>query len=138
MTTSRDTPNPLRPYYVPPSIGIPPEPTSNVSAAAGSRASVGRSARDLLSELDYGGPLLDREGPTVGEIGKKILDQAIWKYTSVLLAQPFDVAKTILQVLLAARIEDIESRPNSRRHSRESSSRRHAEVGTRILQMEHD
>lgn len=29
---------------------------------------------------------------------KDLLDQALMKYTSVLLAQPFDVSKTILQV----------------------------------------
>lgn len=28
---------------------------------------------------------------------KKLLDQALWKYSSVLIAQPFEVAKTILQ-----------------------------------------
>ncbi|KAF2220640.1 hypothetical protein BDZ85DRAFT_266913 [Elsinoe ampelina] len=103
MATSRDTPNPLRPYYVPPSIGIPPDRAANTAAAGAttSKPGIGRSARDLLSDLDYRGPLLDRDGPTAAEIGKKIVDQAIWKYTSVLLAQPFDVAKTILQVRLA-------------------------------------
>ncbi|PNS21112.1 Mitochondrial fusion and transport protein ugo1 [Sphaceloma murrayae] len=103
MATSRDTPNPLRPYYVPPSIGVHTEKAANttVPGASSSRIGIGRSAQDLLSDLDYGGPLLDRDGPSVGEMAKKIVDQAIWKYTSVLLAQPFDVAKTILQVRLA-------------------------------------
>lgn len=29
---------------------------------------------------------------------KELVDELIWKYTSVLMAQPFEVAKTILQV----------------------------------------
>lgn len=37
----------------------------------------------------------------MGEMVKKWMDQAVWNYTSVLLAQPFEVAKTILQVHLA-------------------------------------
>lgn len=58
-------------------------------------------------------------------MGKKVIDQAIWKYTSVLLAQPFDVAKTILQVRLAAagevdgRLgEDMRRRPDNYRDDR--------------------
>ena len=107
MSSSRDAPNPLRPYYVPPSIGIPPEQPANTSVPrpTGSRPSIGKSAKDFLSDFDYGGPLLDREGPSVGEVAKKLVDQALWKYTSVLLAQPFDVAKTILQVRHAAASE---------------------------------
>lgn len=121
MTTSRDT-NPLRPYYVPPSIGIPADQTPNTTApkAASSGAGIGKSARDFLSDLDYGGPFLDKDGPTVAETGKKFVDQAIWKYTSVLLAQPFDVAKTILQVRLAAAASDAEPEtktPSSRRRT---------------------
>ena len=34
------------------------------------------------------------------EIGKQLVEQAIWKYTSIFLAQPFEVAKTVLQVQL--------------------------------------
>lgn len=119
MATSRDTPNPLRPYYVPPSIGIQPEKATSSTApgASSSRVGIGKSARDLLSDLDYGGPLLDRDGPTVGEMGKKIVDQAIWKYTSVLLAQPFDVAKTILQVRLAEEEEFLQDTPARDRQS---------------------
>ncbi|KAF2153487.1 hypothetical protein K461DRAFT_321134 [Myriangium duriaei CBS 260.36] len=103
MATSRDTPNPLRPYYVPPSIGITPDrPSANTTPTAPtSTLGLGRSARDLLSDLDYTNPLTDRDGPGIAEMGRKLLDQALWKYTSVLLAQPFDVAKTILQVRMA-------------------------------------
>jgi len=56
----------------------------------------------MFQGFDYSTPLFDGDSPSVAEMGKKILDQALWKYTSVLLAQPFDVAKTILQVRLAA------------------------------------
>ncbi|KAJ9629726.1 hypothetical protein H2203_002107 [Taxawa tesnikishii (nom. ined.)] len=126
MTTSRDSPNPLRPYYVPPSIGLPPDPAANTSARgqpSSSGSGFGSSARDIFSELDYGAPFFDKEGPSAGELGKKIMDQAIWKYTSVLLAQPFDVAKTILQVRIAAASEAQASR--SRDISRASSRQSH-------------
>lgn len=58
------------------------------------------------------------------------MDQAIWKYTSVLLAQPFDVAKTILQVRIAAASEAQASRSRdiSRASSRQSHGR-YQEVG---------
>lgn len=79
-----------------------------------------------MSELDYGGPLLDRDGPSLGEMAKKILDQAVWKYTSVLLAQPLDVAKVVLQVKMA---ESDVAVAEKKSHSRSrDSSRRQAEV----------
>ncbi|KAF4555179.1 Hypothetical protein D9617_3g022510 [Elsinoe fawcettii] len=129
MATSRDTPNPLRPYYVPPSIGVASERAANTTptAASSSGPGIGRSARDLLSELDYGGPLLDRDGPTAAEMGKKIVDQAIWKYTSVLLAQPFDVAKTILQVRLAEEEEFMLDTPARSRESLRMEELSHSE-----------
>ena len=101
MATSRDTPNPLRPYYVAPSIGSTYERPNITGSAPTSGLGLGRSARDLFSDLDYRSPLIDRDGPGLAEWGRKIADQALWKYTSVLLAQPFDVAKTILQVRMA-------------------------------------
>ncbi|KAF2646688.1 mitochondrial carrier [Massarina eburnea CBS 473.64] len=111
MATSRDAPNPLRPYYIPPSIGPPPEQahsSSNPSPsfqsspyASSSRSppkpSFGSQARDILSDLDYDSYLPD-SSPSVAEHAKKLFDQALWNYTSVLLAQPFEVAKTLLQV----------------------------------------
>lgn len=121
LPISRDAPNPLRPYYIPPSIGLPPElppQTSNASSAgmasgsppysAGpglrssslSKPSFGSQARDMLSDLDYDSyfPGSSSSSPTVAEHAKKLLDQALWNYTSVLLAQPFEVAKTLLQI----------------------------------------
>lgn len=40
------------------------------------------------------------------EVIKALVDQALWKYMSVLLAQPFDVAKTVLQVQLGRAVQD--------------------------------
>ena len=51
----------------------------------------------MLSDLDYG-DYLGEVSPSVTEILKGLMDQGIWKYTSVLMAQPFEVAKTVLQV----------------------------------------
>ncbi|KAF3009583.1 mitochondrial fusion and transport protein ugo1 [Curvularia kusanoi] len=121
LPLSRDAPNPLRPYYIPPSIGLPPElspQTNNATATATTTAtssappyspglrssglskpssSFGSQARDMLSDLDYDS-YFPGSSPTVAEHAKKLLDQALWNYTSVLLAQPFEVAKTLLQV----------------------------------------
>lgn len=117
LPLSRDAPNPLRPYYIPPSIGMPPELPPQTAHAASSAAgggpppysapssrsvpraapSFGSQARDMLSDLDYDS-YFPGSSPTVAEHAKKLLDQALWNYTSVLLAQPFDVAKTLLQV----------------------------------------
>jgi fusion and transport protein UGO1 len=106
MSTSRDAPNPLRPYYIPPSIGLPPEPTNATQPGAprippsSSKANFS-SARDLFSDLDYGDYLPERDGNSVADMTKRLVDQAIWNYTSVLLAQPFEVAKIVLQCHLA-------------------------------------
>lgn len=61
---------------------------------------------------------------------KALVEQALWKYTSVFLAQPFEVAKTVLQVQLAGQEQksgskfvsedNVRRRPgNYRRHSYE-------------------
>ena len=102
MANSREGPNPLRPYYIPPSIGVPPEIATSSGARGhgiknGSAASYASSARDIFPDIDYGDYLSDSTPSSVGMI-KNLLDQALYKYTSVLLAQPFEVAKTVLQV----------------------------------------
>ncbi|KAL1593869.1 hypothetical protein SLS60_010602 [Paraconiothyrium brasiliense] len=129
MATSRDAPNPLRPYYIPPSIGLPPDlPQNSSSSPAGPsytsrtpKPSFGSQARDILSDLDYDSYFAD-SSPSVADHAKKVLDQALWNYTSVLLAQPFEVAKTLLQVHqvqgqappgLQLNGDEIKSRPNS-------------------------
>ncbi|TID23157.1 mitochondrial carrier [Venturia nashicola] len=108
MSTSRDAPNPLRPYYIPPSIGLPSEPPPTNATQPGaprapptsSKANFS-SARDLFSDLDYENYLPERDSGGVADMTKRLVDQAIWNYTSVLLAQPFEVAKIVLQCHLA-------------------------------------
>ncbi|KAF1945558.1 mitochondrial carrier, partial [Clathrospora elynae] len=106
MATSRDAPNPLRPYYIPPSIGLPPDVPQNQTSSSSlspafksssSKVSLGSQARDILSDLDYDS-YFPESSPSIAGHAKKLLDHALWNYTSVLLAQPFEVAKTILQV----------------------------------------
>lgn len=109
MSSPREGPNPLRPYYVPPSIGLSPNPADNASPAANAAASpttkvFGSSARDLLSDLDYSDYL--ESSPSVSDWVRDVLDRALWKYASVLTAQPFDVAKTILQVYVVPDAQD--------------------------------
>ncbi|KAF1836059.1 Rrp15p-domain-containing protein [Decorospora gaudefroyi] len=108
MASSRDAPNPLRPYYIPPSIGLPPDTPQNQSASSlppafhsspssSGKSSLGSQARDILSDIDYDS-YFPENSPTIAGHAKKLLDHALWNYTSVLLAQPFEVAKTLLQV----------------------------------------
>ena len=47
--------------------------------------------------MDYSEYISD-VSPSSSDIGKQLVEQALWKYTSVFLAQPFEVAKTVLQV----------------------------------------
>ncbi|KAI4151557.1 MAG: hypothetical protein LQ340_003431 [Diploschistes diacapsis] len=74
----------------------------------------------MLSELDYSEYLLDAS-PSVLEVVKGLLDQGLWKYTSVLMAQPFDLAKVVLQVQDAGDVNDEEEeseKPRSNATSR--------------------
>ncbi|KAF2455552.1 hypothetical protein BDY21DRAFT_386902 [Lineolata rhizophorae] len=120
MSTSRDAPNPLRPYYVPPpSFGTAdpsshdagsgnsssshfyyrrsPTPPPHTSRGAAGRSRLGASARDILSDLDYD-EIVGESGPaTLADWAKRLADQAVWNYTSVFLSQPFEVAKLVLQ-----------------------------------------
>lgn len=93
--------NPLRPYYIPPSIGEPPEALPTPGPRAFSQAnSTGRyasRARDIFSDIDYK-DYITEPSPSVVQTVKEVLDELLWKYTSVLMAQPFEVAKTIMQV----------------------------------------
>ena len=49
--------------------------------------------------MDYS-DYIPESGPSPAAVMKGLVEQALWKYTSVFLAQPFDVSKTILQVQL--------------------------------------
>lgn len=128
--SQREGPNPLRPYYIPPSVGLPADPITSTTSAqsysskhvpATANSSFGSSARDILSDLDYSDYLSD-SSPSLVDVIKRLIDQALWKYTSILLAQPFEVAKTVLQVHIAqngsksaAAAEDMRRRPRSYR-----------------------
>ena len=113
MSNFTEGPNPLRPYYKPPSVGLPLDAGTHSSSAhiiskhapSTAKTSFGSSARDILSDLDYSDYLSDT-GPSAGEAIKHLLDQALWKYSSVLFAQPFEVAKVVLQVQLASTVQD--------------------------------
>lgn len=100
MTSTKEGVNPLRPYYIPPRIGEQTEtlpranPFSNANETSTGYAS---KARDIFPDIDYN-QHLDELSPTSIESIKQFIDELLWKYTSVLMAQPFEVAKTILQV----------------------------------------
>ncbi len=102
IATARSTPNPLRPYYVPPSIGdvtsSATKPGSALPSATTPPASAGfgSKARNAFADVDYSGYVSDGM-PSMGAMAKQLVDQAMWRYTSILLAQPFEVSKTILQ-----------------------------------------
>jgi len=105
MVASHEGPNPYRPYYRPPSIGerisdpLPSStPHSGASASkASSSPSFGSSARDMLSDLSYNN-ILGESASSTTETLRALADQAAWKYSSVFMAQPFEVAKLVLQV----------------------------------------
>ena len=107
MTTPREGPNPLRPYYIPPSIAHGADAHQKVPTAANlsnkdastsaPTASFGSSARNILADMDYSEYLSD-SSPSPKDVVKQLVEQALWRYTSVFLAQPFEVAKTVLQV----------------------------------------
>lgn len=99
MSHHKEGVNPLRPYYIPPSIGEEPIPAPGPQAFAHGNATgkYASKARDIFSDIDYK-DYLSEPSPSAIQTVKELLDELLWKYTSVLLAQPFEVAKTILQV----------------------------------------
>ncbi|KAI0201150.1 mitochondrial carrier domain-containing protein [Astrocystis sublimbata] len=107
MASNREGVNPLRPYYVAPRIGEQTEslpqanPFSKSTQNATTSAKYASKARDIFPDIDYKDHL-DDISPSTIQSAKQFVDELIWKYTSVLMAQPFEVAKTILQV----RIQD--------------------------------
>ncbi|KAE8351744.1 mitochondrial carrier domain-containing protein [Aspergillus coremiiformis] len=104
MSSLREGPNPLRPYYFPPSLGLESANVTSSPPDASSAHVFGSSARDLLSDLDYSDYL--ENSPSVSSWIRDALDRALWKYTSLLTAQPFDVAKTILQTYVVPDAQD--------------------------------
>lgn len=97
-TTLREGVNPLRPYYIPPTIGEGPAPSLTPSGnATSTSAGYASAARDAFTDIDYNDYLGD-SSPSVISAVREFVEDLVWKYTSVLMAQPFEVAKTILQV----------------------------------------
>ena len=117
----------LRPYHVPtptisPKLDTPPNATSRGPPAGSSQTTqhgLGSSARDLFSDIDYSDYISEASPSFLGEI-KSLLDEGLWKYTSVLMAQPFDLAKVILQVqdisVVAGKEDDKSAHSGDRRH----------------------
>nr|POE86634.1 mitochondrial fusion and transport protein ugo1 [Quercus suber] len=119
LSTSRE-PNPLRPYYIPPSIGSAtstaalPASQHATARAHASPASLSSTARDYIPELDLN---LKSSAGEAWQSTRSLLDALVYRYMSVLLAQPFDVAKVILQVSLPVEY-DASSSKSSRTSSR--------------------
>ncbi|EHK26163.1 uncharacterized protein TRIVIDRAFT_79689 [Trichoderma virens Gv29-8] len=97
--------NPLRPYYRPPSIEERAEPVlipssnpfsggNSYDVASGTKYA--SKAKHMLNDLDYK-ELIGEPSPSVVESARELVDELIWKYMSVLIGQPFEVAKMILQ-----------------------------------------
>ncbi|KAK1760421.1 mitochondrial fusion and transport protein ugo1 [Echria macrotheca] len=93
--------NPLRPYYIPPKIGDAteslPTPDPHAFQHGNTTGNYASKARDIFSDIDYKDYIAD-PSPSLVQTVKELVDELLWKYTSVLMAQPFEVAKTILQV----------------------------------------
>ncbi|TAQ89430.1 hypothetical protein B7494_g2241 [Chlorociboria aeruginascens] len=92
--------NPLRPYYIPPTIGTngpATGTTQGVGLKNGSAPSYASSAREIFSDIDisdYGSD--GREGPV--KIAMDIIKHLSESYMSTLLLQPLDVGRMVLQV----------------------------------------
>jgi fusion and transport protein UGO1 len=112
-------PNPLRPYYIPP----PPIPFDSSSvptstfSSAGSAQHAAPSSYAILQDFQEYSDYL--ESPSAGEAVRRVLDQAILKYTSILISQPFEVAKTVLQCQYVPRRE---GRSKHHGHPRDSAT----------------
>ncbi|KAK6833330.1 mitochondrial fusion protein [Apiospora arundinis] len=112
-STNRDGVNPLRPHYRAPTIGEQSDAFSRAnnatapsasSAAAAGNGQYAAKARDIFPDLDYRDYMNDPSPSTIRSV-KEFVDELLWKYTSVLMAQPFEVAKTVLQVRLQDDVE---------------------------------
>jgi len=133
MSSSGEGVNPLRPYYIPPSIGETPIATraapSIASPHTNATANYASKARDIFPDLDYK-DYISEPSPSVVKSIKDLVDELLWRYASVLMAQPFEVAKTILQVRSQV---DRDPAQESEAQSKPSLSRRstRGQVGAR-------
>ncbi|KAK4690934.1 hypothetical protein P7C71_g5962, partial [Lecanoromycetidae sp. Uapishka_2] len=92
MSAPREGPNPLRPYYIPPSVGHATDASHQATSTASlgsknastSTNSFGSSARNILADMDYSEYISD-SSPSPMAMMKGLVEQAIWKYTRVKL-----------------------------------------------------
>lgn len=82
---------------MPPSIGTESIPVPNATTLPSSKPSTSSFS---FPDLDYSDYIPDAS-PSISGTVKSALDKALWKYTNVLMAQPFEVAKLLLQVRVA-------------------------------------
>lgn len=140
MSNNQFTPNPLRPYYVPPahdfltgklstatssSASTLASTSARNAAAAASPSYISSATRDMLSDLDYSEYL---ETPSVTVIIRDMIDTAVMRYTSVLILQPFKVAKTVMQCQYVPRQPGGKAGAGERVAGTGSRSRRSSEV----------
>lgn len=114
MADSRYQPNPLRPYYVPATIG--PETTPIPSATPRNVSTSGPTFS--FPDLDYSDYIPEGSPSALGNL-RGLFDQALWRYVNTVLAQPFEVAKLILQTRVAQEedVDDVFRGPEGTRHS---------------------
>lgn len=98
------SPNPLRPYYIP----VTPTPfeatatvtPSSIPVSVSSLPKNGGGAPSNFAILqdfqDYSADYLESPS-SVSEAMRSFVEHAMLKYTSILISQPFEVAKTVLQ-----------------------------------------
>ena len=119
MQAPSQGPNPLRPYYIPLSIGE--AASQSINATAGTAKQPATSPSFSFPDLDYSDYIPEGSPSAVGSI-KRLLDQAIWRYTSVVMAQPFEVAKVLLQVRVAQE-SDLDQQSPARTSGLDEASR---------------
>lgn len=133
---SREGINPLRPYYIPQS-GLSPTPnvTQETAASTSSPQVFGSSARDLIPDIDYS-DYLD-SSPSVSGWCRDAINSSLARYGQVLIAQPFEVAKIILQVYVVSDNveEDRRSNPGTGSSSYDSVHISHTLSNSRYSQL---
>jgi len=71
----------------------------------------------MLSDLNYN-DILGESASTTSKSLRSLADQALWKYSSVFMAQPFEVAKMVLQVKMGS--SNVPSAKQKERYQRRS------------------
>jgi fusion and transport protein UGO1 len=97
ISTSTDGPNELRPYYRPPSISLVDDESKLPPSSSSANFST------IFSDLGYDDYISD-SAPSLGDLVSRLRDEAIYSYVSVLLSQPFEVAKVVLQTYDAGKV----------------------------------